>query len=62
MKLNDFFPFELAFNHELEIRPAYLDNGPAITLHTLREFNIEDQNNAEFWYNIRPEFWPDIEL
>lgn len=36
------------------------DSDICIEIETVREFNIEAQNSAEFWYTLREEFWPDI--
>lgn len=35
------------------------DSDICYSVETTRLFNIEDQNNQEFWYNLREEFWPE---
>jgi hypothetical protein len=32
-----------------------------VEIHTIREFNIERQNYAEFWRTMRFEFWPELD-
>lgn len=46
-------------NESFVIYPAKYDDGPSLEVITHREFNIEDQIHAEFWYNWRTEYWPD---
>lgn len=36
------------------------DSDICVELHRLREFHIEWQNMAEFWVNLRHEFWPEL--
>ena len=53
--------FEPCFNTEITVKPGLNDEGESIQIDYTRQFNIQDQMDCEFWYQLRDEFWPDID-
>jgi hypothetical protein len=45
-------------NDVVTVYKPYLDEGYTVRVEATREFFIQDQNYAEFWEHLRPEFWP----
>lgn len=49
---------EPEWNVNITVLPAYGDQGPAICEERTREMFLTYQEEAEFWKNLREEFWP----
>ena len=58
LRIVGFYP---GLNQEISLIDYGGDSDICVHLEITREFNIEDQNYSEFWYDMRHEYWPQIE-